>query len=290
MPDALVVARAAALAGGAVALEALHRPHEIAEKGRRADIVTEVDHASERAIVACLRASYPDAAIVTEEAGLLAGTSGERWIVDPIDGTTNYAHGYPIFCISIAYERDGELEAAAIYAPTMNELFLARCGGGATLNDVPIAVSTVDSVGAALVCTGFHPADFERNAGCFRVASNRAQAVRRDGSAALDLAYVACGRFDAFWEFDLHAWDVAAGTLLVREAGGRVTRADGSGSAVDAPSILASNGLIHDEMLEVLASGCVMASVATEGERSRATDATLGRGGSTPAPSRLRSP
>jgi myo-inositol-1(or 4)-monophosphatase len=252
VPDALTVARDAALAGGAVALAGLNRPHEIAEKGRRADIVTEADRASETAIIACLRESYPDAAIVTEEAGLLAGRADERWIVDPIDGTTNYAHGYPLFCVSIAYERDGQVLAGAIFAPAMNELFLATLGGGATLNGVPIAVSPVNQLGSALTCTGFHPADFERNARFFRAVSNRAQAVRRDGSAALDLAYVACGRFDGFWEFDLHAWDVAAGTLLVREAGGRVTRIDGSASALDARSILASNGPIHDELQDVL--------------------------------------
>jgi myo-inositol-1(or 4)-monophosphatase len=252
VPDALAVAREAALAGGAIALAGLHRPHEISEKGRRADIVTEADRASEAAIVAVLRASYPDAAIVGEEGGLRDGSSGERWIVDPIDGTTNYAHGYPIFCVSIAYERDGELEAGAIFAPAMNELFLVARGGGATLNGSPIAVSGVEMLGSALTCTGFHPADFDRNAPCFRAVSNRAQAVRRDGSAALDLAYVACGRFDAFWEYDLHAWDVAAGTLLVREAGGRVDRIDGREATLDGRSILASNGRIHDELRSVL--------------------------------------
>ena len=250
--DALSVARDAVLAGGAIALELIHRPHDISEKGRRADIVTEADRASEAAIVARLRADYPDAAIVTEESGLLAGSAHERWIVDPIDGTTNYAHGYPIFCISIAYERNGELEAAAIYAPAMNELFLARSGSGATLNGKPIAVSTIPTLGAALTCTGFHPADYERNATHFGAVSARAQAVRRDGSAALDLAYVACGRFDGFWEFDLHAWDVAAGMLLIREAGGRLSAIDGG--LAQAGSILASNGRIHDELLGVLGS------------------------------------
>jgi myo-inositol-1(or 4)-monophosphatase len=252
--DALAVARVAALAGGAVAMAGFRGPHEVSEKGRRADIVTEVDRASEAAIVTCLRASYPDATIVAEEAGLMSGRDDERWLVDPIDGTTNYAHGYPIFCISIAYERHGELQAAAIYAPAMNELFLATRGGGATLNGAPIAVSHVDSLGSALICTGFHPADFDRNGSSFRAVSNRAQGVRRDGSAALDLAYVAAGRFDGFWEYDLHAWDVAAGTLLVREAGGRVDRIDGGAASLDAGSILASNGRIHDELHAVLQS------------------------------------
>ena len=130
--------------------------------------------------------------------------------------------------------------------------FAAQHGAGARLNDEPVTVSAVARVADAMVCTGFHPADFERNAAHFRVASNRAQAVRRDGAAALDLAYVACGRFDGFWEFGLHQWDVAAGTLIVREAGGTVTRVDGSDAALDARSILATNGRIHAEFCEVL--------------------------------------
>ncbi|MHB8146230.1 MAG: inositol monophosphatase family protein, partial [Vulcanimicrobiaceae bacterium] len=147
--------------------------------------------------------------------------------------------------ISIAYERAGVLIAGAIYAPALDECIAAELGGGVTLNGRAIRVSTVERLGDAMVCTGFNPAEYARNGAHFGAISQVAQAVRRDGSAALDLAYVACGRFDAFWEFDLHAWDVAAGTLIVREAGGCVTQVGGAPAAVDAPSVLATNGMIH---------------------------------------------
>jgi myo-inositol-1(or 4)-monophosphatase len=253
-PDPLTTALSAAREGAAVLLEHARAPLAIEEKGRRADIVTAADRASERAVIARLRADFPNAAILAEESGASAGTSNERWIIDPLDGTTNYAHGYPLYCVSIAYERAGELLAGVVYAPALNECFAAEHGGGARLGDTPVHVSRIDRVGDAMVCTGFHPADFARNAVYFERASNRAQAVRRDGSAALDLAFVACGRFDGFWEFDLHVWDVAAGTLLVHEAGGIVTRVDGGPARLDARSILASNGRIHDELQGVLAS------------------------------------
>ena len=253
-PDPLEVAVAIAREAGAVLLEHLERPREIAEKGRRADIVTDADRASEAIVVARLRREYPQATILAEESGVHAGTNDERWIVDPLDGTTNFAHGYPLFCISIAYERGGELIAGAIFAPAMGECFAAERGAGARSNHRAIGVSAIDRVAGAMTCTGFHPADFERNATCFRAVSERAQAVRRDGSAALDLAYVACGRFDGFWEFDLSPWDVAAGTLLVREAGGTVTGVDGSPATLDGGSILATNGRIHEELRATLGS------------------------------------
>ena len=235
-------------------LEHAHRPLEIEEKGRRADIVTVADRAAERVILARLRRDYPNASILAEESGRVDGTSDERWIVDPLDGTTNYAHGYPMYCVSIAYERAGELIAGVVLAPALGESYAAERGGGARCNDVPIRVSAIDALGDALTCTGFHPADYERNAAHFGRMSGHAQAVRRDGSAALDLAFVACGRFDGFWEWDLNPWDVAAGTLLIREAGGVVTRIDGSAAEHDSRSVLASNGRIHAEMQGVLAS------------------------------------
>ena len=236
-------------------LDRLNRPREIAQKSRRADLVTDADGASERIIVARLRAAYPSATILAEESGRHDGASGERWIVDPLDGTTNFAHAYPLFCISIAYERNGELIAGVVHAPAMGETFAAERGAGATFNGRRSSVSDIERVGDAMTCTGFHPADYERNAACFAAASRRTQAVRRDGAAALDLAYVACGRYDGFWEFDLSPWDVAAGTLLVREAGGTVTRVDGTPAALDARSILATNGRIHDELRDVLGAG-----------------------------------
>jgi myo-inositol-1(or 4)-monophosphatase len=243
--DPLQTAIAAVREAGAVLEEHLRRPLHIEEKSRRADLVTEADRASERAIVEYLRKSYPAATILGEEGGVRAGTSQERWIVDPLDGTTNFAHTYPLFCVSIAYERDGELLAGVVYAPMMGELFAAEHGAGARRNGERIHVSSVKSTGAAMLCTGFKPFDYERNARHFARASNHAQAVRRDGAAALDLAYTAMGRFDGFWEFDLSPWDKAAGVLLVREAGGTVSGIDGSPFALDGGSVLASNGLIH---------------------------------------------
>lgn len=255
MADALATALAAAKAAGEVLLEHLHRPLGIEEKGRRADLVTVADRASERLIVEYLRNDFPDAHILGEEGGVYEGTSQERWIIDPLDGTTNYAHGYPLFCISIAYERGGEVLAGVIYAPLMNELFTAQRGKGALRNGEPIHVSEIPSLAEAMLVTGFKPYDYETNAPYFAKASHIAQAVRRDGSAALDLAYTAMGRFDGFWEFDLAPWDMAAGMLLVREAGGVVTATDGSPFALAGRSILANNGRIHEELRSMFVSG-----------------------------------
>jgi myo-inositol-1(or 4)-monophosphatase len=226
-------------------------PHDVVEK-KRHDLVTEADRASEAAIVAAVRAAFPAAAILGEEGGVYAGTSDERFIVDPLDGTTNYAHRYPLFCVSIAYERAGVLEAAAIEAPMMGMRFAARRGGGATLNGAPIHVSATATVDEALVCTGFNPADFDRNGRYFAAMSRQAQGVRRDGSAALDLALVAAGRFDGFWEWDLKAWDIAAGALLIAEAGGAVTAIDGSPLDLAGGSVAASNGRIQLELIAAL--------------------------------------
>lgn len=248
----LDVAIDAARAAGRLLRDFSARDLAIAQKGRRGDLVTEADRASERLIVQRLRAATPDATILGEESGSHAGSDQSRWIVDPLDGTTNYAHGYPLYCISIGFEVRGEMEAGVVYAPASDELFAARRGAGATLNGRPIAVSTTEAVADALVCTGFKPADYDRNGAYFARLSGVAQGVRRDGSAALDLAFVAAGRFDAFWEFDLAPWDVAAGALVVREAGGRTSGVDGAAFALDAPSILASNGAIHGEMRELL--------------------------------------
>ena len=183
---------------------------------------------------------------------MYAGTSDERFVVDPLDGTTNYAHRYPMFCVSIAYERAGVLEAAAIDAPMMNMRFAAKRGAGATLNDERIHVSSTERVRSSLICTGFNPANYDRNGRYFAAMSRQAQGVRRDGSAALDLAMVAAGRFDAFWEWDLKPWDVAAGALLITEAGGRVTAIDRSPLDIAAGTIAASNGRVHEELCAAL--------------------------------------
>ena len=238
---------------GALLREKLSEPRTISEK-RPHDLVTDADSASERLIVARIREAFPNASILGEEGGDYAGDADERWIVDPLDGTTNYAHGYPMFCVSIAYERAGVVEAGAIYAPQLDACFAAARGGGATLDGVPIRVSTLARVGESLVCTGFMPAAYERNGRYFAAVSRVAQGVRRDGSAALDLAMVAAGRFDAFWERDLKPWDVAAGALIITEAGGRVTAMDGTPLALSAGSILASNGIVHAEMQALLAA------------------------------------
>ncbi len=232
-------------------MDRLHGPLNVREKGTRADLVTDADGASERLIIGRLRKEFPASTILAEETGTHAGSSEERWIVDPLDGTTNFAHGYPPFCVSIGYERAGVLCAGVVYAPFFDECFAAEKGSGARLNDAPIAASTVESVSEALLCTGFRPAHYARNGRNFAGMSQRAQAVRRDGSAALDLAYVASGRFDGFWEFDLSAWDVAAGALLVAEAGGCVSGVDGSALNLARGSILATNGFIHREMLNL---------------------------------------
>jgi len=225
---------------------------DIGEKSARGDLVTAADRESERFIVDRLRAAFPSATILGEEGGVRAGRADERWIIDPLDGTTNYAHGYPLYCVSIGYERAGEIVAGVVYAPVLDELYAAEHGGGARCNGDAIAVSPVERIRDALLCTGFVPARYERNGANFARLSQRAQAVRRDGAAALDLCFVARGVFDAFWELDLSPWDVAAGSLIVREAGGRTSACNGEQFLVDDASILASNGHVHAEMVGAL--------------------------------------
>lgn len=241
----------AARLGGAVLMEHIGGPLAIREKGRRADLVTMADGAAERAIIDRLRFDFPDASFLAEESGSQEQASSERWIIDPLDGTTNYAHGYPIFCVSIAFERAGEIVAGVIYAPAMNECFVAERGSGATLNGRALRVSTIETMADSLVCTGFQPSRYERNMRYFDAASQMTQGVRRDGSAALNLAYVACGRFDLFWEFDLHQWDTAAGSLMVAEAGGTVSTIENEPWTIERGSVLASNGLVHREASEL---------------------------------------
>ena len=237
----------------------LGRALQVSNKGD-IDLVTEADLASEKLIVERIKSHYPRHAILAEESGAtggietVPGQSDWKWIVDPLDGTTNYAHGYPCFCVSIALERAGLVEIGVIYDPTRDEMFAAERGQGATLNDRRIRVSEVDDLNAAMLCTGFpynvrERPDFARDFSNFTM---EAQAVRRDGSAAIDLAYLACGRFDGFWEDGLNAWDIAAGLLLIEEAGGRVTDFKGAPLSIYTPKVLATNGLIHDRMMQVL--------------------------------------
>lgn len=223
------------------------------------ELLTEADLASERLIIDRIRSYYPRHSILAEESGettIQEKSAGEqwKWIIDPLDGTTNYAHSYPVFCVSIALEHNGLIELAVIYDPLRDEMFTAEKGRGAALNERRIHVSSISTLIHAMVCTGF-PYDLAGRAEATRLMSEfvvQGQAVRRDGSAALDLAYVACGRFEGFWEIGLRPWDVAAGVLLVSEAGGRVTNFKGEAFDIYHPPILASNGLVHQQMLNTL--------------------------------------
>ena len=222
------------------------------------NLVTEVDLASEKLIRETISTYYPRHEILAEEGGLTETQSEYRWIVDPLDGTTNYAHGYPMFCVSIALERAGETILGVVYDPMREELFSAERGLGATLNNRAIRVSKTDQLMKSILSTGF-PYDIRTsqltNLDHWANFAMNAQALRRDGAAALDLCYVACGRFDGFWELNLSPWDTAAGTLIVTEAGGRVTNFTGGPFSNYEPEVLASNVLIHDRMIEVLKLG-----------------------------------
>ena len=216
------------------------------------DLVTEADRASEKLIVEHLQARWPEHGIVGEE-GARSGPGAEYcWYVDPLDGTTNFAHGYPVFCISIALVRkDEQLEAGVLYDPTRDEMFAAERGEGATLNGKPIQVSKTARLAESLLGTGFpsHKRHQNPNIHLYHQITLRSHGIRRAGSAALDLANVACGRYDGFWEINLNPWDTAAGVLLVQEAGGRVTRFDGAPFRLDSREVLATNGLIHGELM-----------------------------------------
>jgi myo-inositol-1(or 4)-monophosphatase len=219
------------------------------------NLVTDVDIASEKLIREAISTYYPRHEILAEEGGLSENGSEYRWIVDPLDGTTNYAHGYPIFCVSIALECKGEVVLGVVYDPMRDELFAAERGKGATLNNRSIFVSKTAELMQGLLSTGF-PYDIKTskltNLDHWSNFAMNAQALRRDGAAALDLCYVACGRFDGFWELNLSAWDTAAGVLIVTEAGGQVSDFTGGPFSNYRPEIVASNGLIHARMLEVL--------------------------------------
>jgi myo-inositol-1(or 4)-monophosphatase len=261
MRDFLDVAIEAARAGGDILLEEYARPAQISYKGE-VDLVTQADRRSEVEILGILRHQFPEHAIVAEESGAsggaLVGGAAPRWVwyVDPLDGTTNFAHGYPSFCVSICLTENGTPVIAVVFDPTRGELFSARRGAGAQLNGRSIRVSPINSLAKALLSTGFpaHKRTQRPNIHYYWDFTLRSHGVRRDGSAAIDLSYVACGRFEGFWEFGLKPWDTAAGILLVEEAGGRVTEMDGAPYLLDGKSTLASNGVIHGEMVEVARS------------------------------------
>jgi myo-inositol-1(or 4)-monophosphatase len=229
----------------------------IANKSNVIDLVTEADRESEAAVIEVLRRAFPTHAILAEESGVSGDSSEHRWIIDPLDGTTNFAHGYPQFCISIAYERRGRLQSAVVFDAFKREMFVAHRGRGARLNGRPIRVTRTPTLANSLLVTGFPYDRRERRRyylTFWEAFMMRTHGVRRTGSAALDLAWVACGRVDAFWEFGLKPWDVAAGALLVDEAGGRVTNMDGSRLDLAGAQILASNRRVHREMIDTIAA------------------------------------
>lgn len=243
---------------GRILAERFGRKIEITNKSEL-DLVTESDLASERLIIDRIKTYYPRHAILAEESGASEPADREQqsdwlWIIDPLDGTTNYAHGYPCFCVSIGLTCKGRPELGVVYDPLRDEMFTAERGQGASLNGRRIRVSPTPHLASALLCTGF-PYDVRERGEFARHFANfimNAQGVRRDGAAALDLAYVAAGRFDGFWEEGLKPWDVAAGALLIEEAGGRISNYAGGALDIFAPPVLASNGLVHEEMMRVL--------------------------------------
>jgi len=243
-----------AMEAGGLLRDRLRTAFAIAHKGDT-NLVTEVDVAAERQIVSAIRSVYPDHAILAEE-GHAQGERGEvTWIIDPLDGTTNYAHGYPVFAVSIGLEVHGELEWGIVYNPNLDEAFTARRGAGAFRNGIRLQVSETASLSSSLLATGFgyDLAKVERNnLNHFCDFMLRSRAVRRGGSAAMDYCYVAAGILDGYWELWLHPWDSAAGNLIVREAGGTVTDLEGRPSSIYRSDVVASNGRIHDEMLRVL--------------------------------------
>ncbi len=215
------------------------------------DLVTEADRASEKLVVERLRSYFPAHAIVAEEGGGHAGASEYRWYVDPLDGTTNFAHGFPIFNVTLALERAGEMVCGVIFDPTRQEMFTAERGAGAYLNNRRIRVSRAARLQDALVATGFpsRKRHLNVNVHFYHQLAMATHGVRRGGSAAIDLAYVACGRLEAFWEFGLNPWDMAAGILLVTEAGGRASDMRGQPPDLRGPHVLVDNAALHDEIL-----------------------------------------
>ena len=247
---------ACARAGARVLMEywGKRETYAVQEKGRN-DFVTIVDRRAEEAIVRLIHGRFPDHAVIAEESPPSGGSSGYRWYIDPLDGTTNFIHGYPLFCVSVGLADPQGMRAAAVYDPLRNEMFTATRGGGAFLNGEPIRVSPAEKLSKALLVTGFPYRSLHRldtYLGSFRSFVLGSSGIRRDGSAALDLAYVAGGRYDGFWEMSLSPWDVAAGSLIVREAGGVVTDFQGRDDFLTSGDIVAAPPYVHAAMLRVV--------------------------------------
>ncbi len=250
----LKTAEYAARQAGDLLTKRFTRELKIEKKGR-INLVTDADRASEELIKRIISETYPEHSFLAEEGTGTKSGSPYLWVVDPLDGTTNFAHGLPIWCVSIGLLKDREIIAGCVYNPNLDECFTAERGSGACLNGHPIAVSTTQTLDDALLATGF-PYDIREspldNLSQFASFAKSARAVRRAGAAALDLAYTACGRFDGFWEFKLSPWDIAAGILLIEEAGGQATSYSGDQYDIYQGELLASNGKIHNAMIEIL--------------------------------------
>ena len=235
---------------GALLMGYFHRRVKIEYKGD-VDLVTEADRKSEALILARIREQWPSHDVMGEEGSRIQTGSDYLWYIDPLDGTTNFAHGFPVFCVSLALEHKGIRVAGVVFDPTRDELFAAELGRGAYLNHNRITVSKIDKLAECLVATGFPSHKRHKNPNIFfyHQITLRTHGVRRAGSAALDLCSVAAGRVDGFWEFNLNPWDTAAGVLIAEEAGGRVSRFDGTSFQIDSRETLASNGLVHNALL-----------------------------------------
>lgn len=252
----LTTIREAAIEAGKILMDYLGNVHQIEVKNHQQfNLVTEADKAAEKAIVEWIRHRFPDHSILAEEGGAIDADSDCRWIIDPLDGTTNFAHAFPIFSVSIALEKAGEVVAGVVYNPALNEFFHTEKGTGAYLNDKRIHVSSTTNMERGLLVTGF-PYNVRENPDLCVERLNAflyaAHGIRRLGSAAIDCAYVACGRFDGYWEIWLQPWDVAAGALMIREAGGVTTNFRGDTHSIYNRQFLGSNGLIHEHMIAVL--------------------------------------
>jgi myo-inositol-1(or 4)-monophosphatase len=242
-------------AGAAEILRFFNGQFIISNKEGINNLVTEADHAAEKAIIAVIKNAFPDHYLLTEESGAIIQDSAYKWIIDPIDGTINFAHGIPLNCVSIGLEHNGQMILGAVYNPHMNEFYLAEKGNGATLNDKAIQVSKKTDVARACLVTGFPYTYINSDNGPLQVFDRlirKGVPVRRLGSAAIDLCWVAAGRFDGFYEHKLEAWDSAAGYLMVEEAGGKVTDLQGNPFSPYQHGIIATNGIIHDELVEVV--------------------------------------
>jgi myo-inositol-1(or 4)-monophosphatase len=245
-PAMMEIAREA----GALLMPYFRRRVAIEYKGE-ADLVTEADRNSEKLIRERIKAKWPSHDILGEEQGLVDTGSDYRWYIDPLDGTTNFAHSFPVFCVSMGLEHKGQMVAGVVYDPTRDEMFSAEQGSGAFLNGEPIHVSKIANLNECLVATGFPSYKRHKNPNIhfYHQITLRTHGVRRAGSAAIDLCYVASGRLEAFWEFNLNSWDTAAGVLIVEEAGGRVSGFDDSPFQIDSRETLASNGLVHAALI-----------------------------------------